>query len=82
MPYTLGTDANRGATGVNCAGGGSFVGTAYNVTFPVVANGFSITIQNCLNDSAASCYGATPDPVNNPEVQLNGSVVPAQISTG
>jgi len=51
---------------------------------------FTITLQNCLNNSAASCNGnganpgSTPgvssDPVNNPEVVVSGSASPSQES--
>jgi len=100
MPYTLNPSTNnRGALTANCSGTGSFLGTAYNVTNPVngligpyyspstnPTIGFSITIQNCLNDSASTCNaggnGISSDPVNNPEVQVSGSVVPSQEGTG
>jgi hypothetical protein len=65
---------------------------ANNATF--IANGtqllFSLTIQNCLNNTALSCNGnglipgLTPghssDEANNPEAKVSGSVVPAQES--
>jgi len=68
--------------------GPTFLGTAYSMTPQFSATGqllFSMTIQNCLNNSAQSCNaGATPgtssDPANNPEVQLSGSVIPTQES--
>jgi prepilin-type N-terminal cleavage/methylation domain-containing protein len=71
----------------------TFLGTAHSITTlngvsspPVLdpITGFVITIQNCLDDSAASCYNATPslqDPANNPQVQISGSVFPPQMST-
>ena len=47
---------------------------------------FSLTLNNCLNDAAATCNaggaGVSSDPVNNPEVQLTGSVAPPQVGTG
>ncbi len=61
-------------------------GTAY--ANPVVnfsaTTGFSITIQNCLNNTASSCKstGTSTDPINNPEVQVSGSVFPPQEGTG
>jgi prepilin-type N-terminal cleavage/methylation domain-containing protein len=60
-----------------------FVGSAYNIDSPApptYSSGvFSITIQNCLNNGAPTCNagttaGTSSDPVNNPEVQLTGSV--------
>ena len=41
---------------------------------------FSITLQNCLDDTATSCQagGTSTDPVNNPEVQLSASITPPQ----
>jgi len=45
---------------------------------------FSITLQNCLNNSAASCNGGgagiSSDPANNPEVVVSGSITPSQVS--
>jgi prepilin-type N-terminal cleavage/methylation domain-containing protein len=63
----------------------TFLGTAYSISNPsapafTAANGFSITIQNCLNNSLGTCSatGTSTDPANNPEIQLSGSVTPAQ----
>jgi prepilin-type N-terminal cleavage/methylation domain-containing protein len=45
--------------------------------------GFSITIQNCLDNTAVTCLntGTSTDPVINPEVQISGSIFPPQMST-
>lgn len=74
----------RGAIAANCcAVTNSFIGTAYSVSTSFnPTNGFSVTIQNCLNDYASTCFSATPDPVNNPQVTVSGSVFPLQESTG
>jgi len=63
----------------------TYLGTAYTMTTkPYNAlNGFSITLQNCLNNSATgseacSNTGISDDPANNPEVQLSGTVYPPQ----
>jgi hypothetical protein len=89
MTYNT-ASSHRGAG--SCIGSSSnfqFLGTAYSMTNPspafTSASGFSITIQNCLNDSAASCYNANPalqDPINNPQVQVSGSVFPPQQGNG
>ena len=68
----------------------TFLGTAYSISNPSPLSfnsttGFSITIQNCLNDSASSCYNPNPalqDPANNPQAQVSGSVFPPQEGTG
>ncbi len=88
----------RGAGGSCQVGTTQFLGTAYSITnlpagstltqspYFVSSGGqllFSIVIENCLNDSAASCYNsnsALQDPVNNPQVQVIGSAVPLQES--
>lgn len=55
-----------------------FVGTAYSMGPPAYANPtFSVTIKNCLNDSA-TCF-SSPDPVNNPQVARTGSVATVQV---
>ena len=89
-------DAFREANGACLAGTTQYLGTAYSITNlngvnnspPTFnsTNGFSITIQNCLNNAAAapaacSATGTSGDPVNNPEVQLSGSVFPPQVSS-
>ena len=97
--YTVGADP-RGATScANAIAGGTaiayngnnqtFLGTAFSSFAGIpptysATNGFSITIQNCLNDAAASCNatGTSTDPANNPEVQVTGNVFPPQYSTG
>ena len=45
---------------------------------------FSVTLQNCLNDAASGCSssGTSTDQVNNPEVQISGTVFPPQEGTG
>ena len=89
------TKSNRGAAGP-CGAGSLYLGTAYgtaiigafanNVSFNATS-GFSITIQNCLNNSETinslpTCNGSgngkSSDPVNNPEAQVSGSVFPSQ----
>jgi len=88
MPY-IDSASNRGAA--NCLSGTEtvgpfYLGTAYSIVTPVPTftstTGFSITIQNCLNNSLASCNssGTSTDPANNPEVQVSGSVIPFQES--
>ncbi len=80
--YNL-TDPNgyRGAGG-SCLAAAQFLGTAFSIaTVFTNSNGqllFTITIQNCLNDSA-TCFSA-PDPVNNPNVTVSGSAFPTQVS--
>jgi hypothetical protein len=83
--YNL-TTVTRGATAAAaaaCLGSGTFLGTAYSATttFSSTTNGpFAITLQNCLNDSATSCFNANSalqDPVNNPQVTLSGTVYPS-----
>jgi prepilin-type N-terminal cleavage/methylation domain-containing protein len=76
----------RGANG-SCSTASQFLGTAYSISHPSAplfnsTTGFSITIQNCLNDSLATCSstGTSTDLANNPEVQLTGSVFPPQQS--
>jgi len=49
----------------------SLATTSFNST-----SGFSMTIQNCLDNSQASGNCGTP---NNPSVQLSGSVFPSQV---
>ena len=73
----------------NITAGPVYLGTAFtapNVTYPTASNGFSITVQNCLNNSAtgtATCgnNGVSGDMVNNPEVQISGNVTPDQVSS-
>lgn len=82
--YTLGDlTGNRGAG--DCPAGSTFLGTAFSVApaFVPATGNFSITIQNCLNDSLATCSatGTSTDPANNQEVQLSGSVIPPQEGT-
>jgi hypothetical protein len=63
-----------------------FLGTAYSFKPSFTStSGFSITIQNCLNDSEPApraCNGGgdgiSGDPVNNPEVTVSGTVFPSQ----
>lgn len=69
--------------------GPTFLGTAYSnpaPAFSTTTDNFSITIQNCLTNSAATCnasgVGISSDPVNNPEVQVSGSIFPPQEGTG
>jgi len=80
----------RGAA--TCVGnaGAQYLGTAYSITSPsapTFTNSgnqmlFSITITNCLDNSAATgtcqASGTSKDPANNPEVQLSGSALPLQ----
>jgi prepilin-type N-terminal cleavage/methylation domain-containing protein len=95
--YTLNDAAGyRGASGA-CATAAQFLGSAFSITnLPVGSTlpqspyfspssgimTFSIVIENCLDDSAATCNsggnGVSGDPANNPEVQLSGSVTPSQ----
>ncbi len=80
------------------AGTTQFLGTAYSIT-NLIVNGvaqptptyvqsqsqvlFSITIQNCLNNTLSSCNstGISTDPEDNPEVQISGSVIPPQVTS-
>jgi hypothetical protein len=76
---------------VNCGSGtvtnSTFLGTAYSITTPAQSftnATFSISIENCFNDAAASCYNATAslqDPVNNPQVTRSGSVTAQQVGS-
>ena len=96
--YNIGTADPRGAK--TCAASGNtttFLGSADGIT-PAFTNAsagqltFSITINNCLNDTTAagtcngngqspgSTPGVSSDPVNNPEVSLSGSIIPTQES--
>jgi hypothetical protein len=87
--YSAGGDP-RGAASCtaspNITSGPTFLGTAYSITNPSSSlnstTGFSITIQNCLNDSALGCNssGISTLPANNPEVQITGTVFPPQES--
>ena len=79
------TKAYQGAG--KCTGATStYLGTAasnpvLSINFSTTtATGFNITINNCLNNSAGSCFAqsAPVDPVNNPQVSLSGNVFPAQ----
>lgn len=85
MAYNDSGAGTRGAASCNGVGNTLYLGTAYSspaasATFNS-ATGFSITLQNCLNNSASSCLGSSStDPANNPQVQLSGSVIPAQES--
>jgi prepilin-type N-terminal cleavage/methylation domain-containing protein len=86
-----GSGSYRGAA--PCTSGSSnftYLGTAYSMTSPTAtysaSTGFSITLQNCLNDSLASCNGSgvgvSSDPADNPEVSISGSVFPQQQGSG
>ncbi|MBF0503741.1 MAG: hypothetical protein HQL14_01445 [Candidatus Omnitrophica bacterium] len=78
-PY-LPNDPNRGTTQLCVAppgfGAWHFVGTAFSIAPQYNNSVFSITIQNCLNNSAASCQasGISTDQVNNPEITKIGSI--------
>jgi len=59
-----------------------FLGTDYGGGIFSVVNGvITLTLQNCLNDLAPSCFSASPDPVNNPQVKVTGSVAILQQGT-
>jgi prepilin-type N-terminal cleavage/methylation domain-containing protein len=91
--YTTGAINPRGAS--KCSTSGSliagqpitFLGTAFSITNPAPSfdstKGFSITIQNCLDNTAGTCSntGTSTDPSTNPEVQISGSIFPPQVST-
>jgi hypothetical protein len=88
--------STRGAASCN-VNSAFYLGTAFtnpfsttSASFSPTTGVFSVTLQNCLNNSALynsalSCNGAganpgtSSDPVNNPEVQLSGSVTPSQV---
>jgi len=61
----------------------TYLGTAY--LLPAVSysstTGFNVTLQDCFNNAALSCFsqGASSDPVNNPQVTLSGNSFPAQV---
>jgi len=46
---------------------------------------FTVTLQNCLNNTAGTCNNPNPgvssDPVNNPEVKITGTAFPTQVSS-
>jgi len=76
--------ANRGAGSCNA---GTLLGTSYNnpaATATYVNGVFTVTLQNCLTNSAGTCKatGISIDPVNNPEVVKTGSVVCLQQGNG
>ncbi len=90
--YNLGDGTGyRGASGA-CLAAGQFLGSAFSISNPAPPSfvdnpatnqlQFSITIENCLDNSAATCNqggnGISGDPANNPEAQLSGSVTPPQ----
>jgi len=86
-----GNPSTRGAGRCTADKNPTFLGTAYgtpanNLINTITFNNnnvFTITINNCLNDSAASCFNADPkkqDPANNPQVTVTGSASPAQES--
>ena len=91
QPYNT-SSSHFGAA--SCPNTAQFLGTAYSISYlngistPPAFNsttGFSITIQNCLNDAATgteACAktGTSNDMANNPEVQVAGSVFPPQES--
>ena len=88
MQYVAGASP-WGAASCDGVANSTFLGTAYSITTstpPTFSNGvFSITIQNCLDDTAASCFNADPtlqDPVNNPQVTKSGSVACLQQGNG
>ncbi len=84
-PYNSSVTPGFGAT--NCSGAVAppalYLGTASNmpsIAFNPTA-GFSITIQNCLNNAAPSCNFLDPtkqDPANNPQVSVSGTTFPSQ----
>jgi prepilin-type N-terminal cleavage/methylation domain-containing protein len=104
--YSAGTDPRGAASCAAASGAGhliagtsiTFLGTAKsdfsNPAPSFVINGaqllFSISIENCLTNSATSCNGdgnypgLTPtissDSANNPEVVVSGSTIPMQVS--
>ena len=102
MAYNSNTLSTRGAGSCTSNNSPLYLGTAFTNPFSTIAptyskipatftstSGLSITIQNCLNNSALknavlSCNGTntnpgtSSDPVNNPEVQLSGNVFPSQ----
>jgi hypothetical protein len=80
----------RGAN--NCSGSSNpmYLGTAFNISpsFSPTTGVFSVTLQNCLNDSETqnsllTCNGGgsgiSSDLTNNPESSLSGSVTPSQV---
>lgn len=81
----------RKAIGVppdSCSGVDPLLGTAKNVTPTFTPGGlFTVTIDHCLNDNAASCCDPSADPAckpdpNNPYVTKTGSVYPSAYGTG
>jgi hypothetical protein len=93
MPYNsaLNFQGAANCTSANVIGTQVYLGTAFSdpaaaATFNSTS-GFTITLQNCLNNSetindSLTCNGSgngiSSDPVNNPEVQVSGSVYPSQ----
>jgi len=86
--------AFRGAAApcTNASANYTFLGSAFSIfnpTGPTFVDNpatnqlqFTITIENCLNNTAITCNqggnGISGDPANNPEIQLSGSVTPPQ----
>ena len=95
FPYTAATGAPSFRGALPCkstnspATGPTFLGTAFAlpaVTFAGSTGSFTVTLQNCLNNAASSCNaggaGISTDQINNPEVQISGTVFPPQEGTG
>jgi len=98
MPYNSSSLPYRGASSCNAASNPNisvqpvYLGTAFTnptATFSSAAGGqmvFSLTIQNCLNDTPVaaggtcnpSLPGGSSNPASNPGVQVSGSVYPSQ----
>ena len=86
MPYLPTMAPYRGAASCTHVANAQYLGTAFSnptVTFGVDGSNsgnqllFTVSLQNCLDNSAASCQAGT-DQANNPEIQVSGSAFPTQ----
>jgi len=93
MAYNDNGAGTRGAASCHGVANALYLGTAYSISNLSGASsppsftsttGFSMTIQNCLNNAnppgTCKSTGTSTDPANNPEVQVSGSVIPSQES--
>jgi len=83
MPYYSLSTPSQGAVSCTGVANSEYLGTAASNPVTSAAfnstSGFSITINNCLNNSASTCSGGnSTDQANNPSVQLSGSIFPSQ----
>ena len=89
MSFNAGASPYRGAAApcTSSSANYTFLGTAYSaptIAFVGSTGSFTVTLTNCLSNAAGSCSstGTSTDQINNPEVQISGSVFPGQEGTG